>query len=64
MEMREPVFRLSRMCPFCAWLERDVESGMVALCVACMEVPEADLTVGPVVVAWIAVHAGMLDGLM
>ena len=64
MEMREPVLRLSRMWPCCAWVESELESGMVALWVACMDVPEADLTVGPVDVARMAVHVLLSVGLM
>ena len=56
IEMREPVCRLSRMCPLCASFERNVERGTVASWVACMVEPDADLTVGPVVVAWMAVQ--------
>ena len=52
------------MCPVCASFERDVERGMVASWVACMVVPEADLTVGPVVVAVMVVHVLLSVGLM
>ena len=45
-------------------LERMEESGMVASCVDCMVVPDADRTVGPVVVGVMVVHDLMLDGLM
>ena len=37
---------------------------MVASWVACMDVPEADLTVGPAVVAVMAVHVVLSEGLM
>ena len=52
------------MCPVCAFFERDVERGMVASWVACMVVPEADLTVGPAVVAVMVVHVLLSVGLM
>ena len=64
IEMRDPVFRLSRMWPVWACLERMEESGMVASCVACMVVPDADRTVGPVVFGVMVVHDLILDRLM
>ena len=64
IDISEPAFRLSRMCPVCACLERAVERGMVTWWLACMDVPKADRTVGPVDVAWIVVHVSMSDGLM
>ena len=64
IEMRDPIFRLLRMWPVWACSERAGERGIVASCVACMDVPDADFTVGPVAVALIAVHDLMLGGLM
>ena len=52
------------MCPVCASVESDLERGMVASWVACMEVPEADRTVGPVVVTVMDVHVLLSEGLM